>query len=107
MKSFTLAEVLEALEKNGYEWAKGTYWDAKDNSSCATGQIARNLGYDPVENYLEFQEIAELIHSQLHRIVGDMCIVQQNDYANSYQDVVDWAKEKFAGYENKIITVTE
>jgi hypothetical protein len=87
-ESITSGEFLEALEKNGHPWGKGHFYNPADNSSCAVGQVMRNLGINHYDHHIGWIMVDNLYSLFRLRIVDK----NDSDSTESYQEVVDYAK---------------
>jgi hypothetical protein len=100
----TVSEFLDALDKNGYPWTTEHFYRG-DGASCAMGQVGRNLGFDP--NTSVFQNKMFLLADKLWDVVDageSIDIIGYNDdEAQSYQDVVEYAHEALDAYKDKEI----
>lgn len=116
---FTVREVLDNIEKNGYPWTKGDFYDL-NGASCAFGQAVRNFGFNPELTYkvkrisfkekepqrADFQSLCWAIYDSMYdaihkkfpeytaRVPG---IVSMNDAfsTDTYEDVVKRIKNNF------------
>lgn len=108
LREITVQEFIDALEKNGFAWAKGSFLN-DDGSSCAIGQAARNLGYG-IEDERTFGSACLDIQRTINRlqdlsITPSLTTYNDDPDTKKYEDVVAYAKEVFAGKESETITI--
>jgi hypothetical protein len=110
----TVAEFLDALEKNGYKHIRGSFVREtsklfgliKEKGACALGQAALNLGVYPVS-----------LRDALNKLnyAGDNIIRYNDSYQNiigiprllSYDEIVGKAREMLSPYMEKKIPVVK
>lgn len=101
--TLTVGEFLDALDKNGYSWAKNTFWDEADRS-CAIGQAARNLGWEVGEPEQHVWVLSNKIREVYdpHFIHGSL--VSKNDNPHTtYEEVVKFAHSKLDDFRDNVI----
>lgn len=111
-KNITLAALFDAMEKNGYEKAKGDYIiyndiDNKVDSACAYGQAALNLNVDPASLRLSFLEVyvPHPGNSSLPWPISD-AIVYDNDKTDMSVPEIARKYREIVGPEAESIVVT-
>lgn len=101
--SLTVQEFLDALDKNGFPWNKGDFQAKGTNSSCAIGQVGRNLGLDPQNDYSAFWALQDAF-SGLYE--GDSIVGYNDGLAESYTDVVEYVHSKLDNLADKEVSFT-
>ncbi len=100
MITIKISELIEAAEKNGYEWGRGG--TRNRTRLCVLEQAAKNLGF-PSKRWAKIaRQLNDLDWSEMwgSRIYG------YNDiYATSYEDAVNFMKKKLKKYRNKEISL--
>ena len=86
----TIGEALEAMDKNGYPWDRGSFYGGM-GASCAIGQMGRNLGIDPQDTG-KMWKLHDAITTAVYKKDKIMLfsIVGLNDESKSWEE----AKEK-------------
>lgn len=109
MTTITVKDVLDALDKNGFPWAKGRFLNA-NGASCAMGQVARNLGIDLDPESFMPESAVWSIHDQLCDLMYEdnrnyITIIDFNDSPSttSLKDVQRYAHEKLDKFADRKI----
>lgn len=97
-RTYTLGELLNAIEKNGLPQTRGIFWHYTDdgavNMACAAGQGALNLG-------LRNAGFAKLLrhwhYAGLGLSLADAIFNMNDQEKLTIQEIVDRCREKFAG----------
>ena len=110
VKKFTIKQVYEAIAKNGLRWEKETFWseardkDGKPLYACAIGQAAWNLEVDP--HALHSAMTIPVDRRDWVYLAGGIEDFNDNK-ADSYEEVVAFAKEYLAPYFDTEIEIWE
>jgi len=108
-KKVTVAEVLEAIEKNGYKHIRGQWWGTEWNdgpavitSACVMGQAALNLGVSNSDLESKLNAAADGLASTMINYNDDELPSGRH---RKYSELKEIARNKFRPHLHKMIEV--
>jgi hypothetical protein len=89
--AMNLAEIANAIEKNGLEQIKGSYFETNDKGSyigaCAQGMACLNL-------QITVGQLEEYLYQIDDSLSGDI-IALNDDNRLSFQEIANWIRSKY------------
>lgn len=108
-RTITIARFLELLEQNGHPWGIGSFQDS-DGTTCAVGQVMRNLGYTLRDDHYNKAEAAWETAWYLNRAIYQATRVDVtilNDESKSFADAVQNIKAALQPYSDVTVAYEE
>lgn len=108
-KTFTVQNIIDAAEKNGYEWRgnenplRFVKYDslAHQQNFCVLEQAAKNLGLEA----WQWTDLSEAINTLDDEERGDRIWDYNDDKARSYKDAAGYLKRILKKYADKVIEI--
>lgn len=108
-RTITIERFLELLEQNGHPWGIGSFQDS-DGTTCALGQVMRNLGYklrdERIRKVDAAWETAWLLNRAIY-VATRVDVTTLNDESKSFADAVQNIKAALQPYSGVTVTYEE